>query len=47
MAFWIAIGAAIGAGLRVALDNMAVGVAFGIVLRAAMDAAQTQRNKKR
>jgi hypothetical protein len=37
--YWIAIGAAIGAGLGVALDNIGVGVAIG--------AAQVQRNKNK
>lgn len=43
---WIAIGIAIGAGLGVAIHNMAVGLSIGLLLGTGVDTALSQKKNK-
>jgi hypothetical protein len=44
---WLGVGVALGAGIGVAMDNIAIGAGIGVAIGAAMAATHQLLNKKK
>ena len=44
---WVGVGVALGAGIGVAMDNIAIGAGIGVAIGAAMAATQQLLNRRK